>query len=84
LRLLHRRFDGFVQHLDGKVGLLALDFENGTLILTEAGSKRQASLHVVQGEARLAQQKSITAKGVSDPHPLFLFYPDESKLLRCK
>ena len=41
--------------IPGKVGLLALDFENGTLILTEAGSKRQASLHVVQGEATLAQ-----------------------------
>jgi len=40
--------------IPGKVGLLALDFENGTLILTEAGSKRQASLHVVQGEAALA------------------------------
>jgi formamidopyrimidine-DNA glycosylase len=39
----------------GKVGLFALDFENGTLILTEAGSKRQASLHVVQGAANLAQ-----------------------------
>src|SRR4029077_11295713 len=38
-----------------KVGLLALDFENGTLILTEAGSKRQASLHLVQGEAMLAE-----------------------------
>jgi formamidopyrimidine-DNA glycosylase len=41
--------------IPGKVGLFALDFENGTLILTEAGSKRQASLHVVQGEAKLAQ-----------------------------
>jgi formamidopyrimidine-DNA glycosylase len=41
--------------IPGKVGLLALDFENGTLILTEAGSKRQASLHIVQGEANLAQ-----------------------------
>src|SRR6201985_183480 len=32
--------------LPGKVGLLALDFPNGTLILTEAGSKRRASLYV--------------------------------------
>ena len=38
----------------GKVGLLALEFENGTLILTEAGSKRQASLHVVRGRGALA------------------------------
>jgi formamidopyrimidine-DNA glycosylase len=41
--------------IPGKVGLLALDFEHGTLVLTEAGSKRQASLHVVQGTATLAQ-----------------------------
>jgi formamidopyrimidine-DNA glycosylase len=36
-----------------KVGLLAIDFENGTLLLTEAGSKRQASVHVVRGAAAL-------------------------------
>ena len=41
--------------IPGKVGLLALDFEHGALILTEAGSKRQASLYVVQGEKALAQ-----------------------------
>jgi formamidopyrimidine-DNA glycosylase len=40
--------------IPGKVGLLALDFENGTLVLTEAGSKRQASLHVVSGREALA------------------------------
>jgi formamidopyrimidine-DNA glycosylase len=39
----------------GKVGLLAVDFDAGTLILTEAGSKRRASLHVVQGREALAQ-----------------------------
>ena len=42
--------------IPGKVGLFALDFEHGTLMLTEAGTKRQASLHVVQGQAALAQQ----------------------------
>jgi formamidopyrimidine-DNA glycosylase len=41
--------------IPGKVGLFALDFEHGTLILTEAGTKRQASLHVVQGRDALAQ-----------------------------
>ena len=39
----------------GKVGLLAIDFDAGTLILTEAGSKRRASLYVVQGRDALAQ-----------------------------
>ena len=38
----------------GKVGLAAFDFEDGTLLLTEAGSKRRASLHVVAGEPALA------------------------------
>jgi formamidopyrimidine-DNA glycosylase len=37
----------------GKVGLAAFDFPSGTLILTEAGSKRRASLHLVQGEQAL-------------------------------
>jgi formamidopyrimidine-DNA glycosylase len=40
--------------IPGKVGLAAFDFAAGTLILTEAGSKRQASLYVVRGEAALA------------------------------
>src|ERR1700690_56031 len=35
-------------------GLAAFDFENGTLLWTEAGSKKRASLHVVAGEAGLA------------------------------
>ena len=38
-----------------KSGLAAFDFANGTLILTEAGSKRRASLYVVEGEAGLAE-----------------------------
>lgn len=39
--------------LAGKNALLALDFPNGSLVLTEAGSKRRASLHIVRGEAAL-------------------------------
>ena len=38
-----------------KFGLLALDFEHGSLVLTEAGTKRRASLHVVRGETSLAE-----------------------------
>ncbi len=37
-------------------GLARLEFENGTLTLTEAGTKRRASLHLVQGEAQLRLQ----------------------------
>ncbi|HUE84479.1 MAG TPA: DNA-formamidopyrimidine glycosylase family protein [Vicinamibacterales bacterium] len=41
--------------IPGKAGLAAFDFDNGTLLLTEAGSKRRASLHVARGEAGLAE-----------------------------
>jgi formamidopyrimidine-DNA glycosylase len=40
--------------LGGKLVLAALTFPRGTLYLTEAGSTRRASLHVVAGEAGLA------------------------------
>jgi formamidopyrimidine-DNA glycosylase len=39
--------------LSGRQALLALDFSDGTLVLTEAGSKRRASLHVLRGEQAL-------------------------------
>jgi formamidopyrimidine-DNA glycosylase len=39
----------------GKLGLAAFDFEEGTLLLTEAGSKRRASLHIVRGEEALRE-----------------------------
>ena len=39
--------------LGGRNNLAAFDFPNGSLTLTEAGSKRRASLHIVQGEAAL-------------------------------
>ena len=38
----------------GKRGLAAFDFERGTLLLTEAGSKKRASLHLVKGEQGLS------------------------------
>ncbi len=37
-----------------KYGLAAFDFTEGTLLLTEAGTKRRASLHLVVGDAALA------------------------------
>ncbi|HEY2463795.1 MAG TPA: DNA-formamidopyrimidine glycosylase family protein [Steroidobacteraceae bacterium] len=39
--------------LAGRNNLAAFDFPNGSLVLTEAGTKRRASLHVVEGEAAL-------------------------------
>jgi len=38
----------------GRISLAAFEFDDGTLILTEAGTKRRASLHLVEGEAALA------------------------------
>jgi formamidopyrimidine-DNA glycosylase len=39
--------------LPGKRGLAAFDFADGTLLLTEAGSQKRASLHVMAGEEGL-------------------------------
>jgi formamidopyrimidine-DNA glycosylase len=41
--------------IPGRLGLAALDFENGTLILTEAGTQRRASITVVRGEQALGE-----------------------------
>ena len=38
----------------GKAGLAAFDFPQGTLLLTEASTKKRASLHLVKGESSLA------------------------------
>jgi formamidopyrimidine-DNA glycosylase len=39
--------------LTGRTALAAFDFPHGTLLLTEAGTKHRASLHLVRGEAAL-------------------------------
>jgi len=58
--VIHLMIAGRLRWLDrgakihGKIGLAAFDFPNGTLVLTEAGTKRRASLHLVEGEAALA------------------------------
>jgi len=48
---LHWREPG--AKVSGKVGLAAFDFASGTLVLTEAGTKKRASLHVVRGDEAL-------------------------------
>src|SRR5579872_4605556 len=47
--------------LSGRQSLAAFDFPNGSLVLTEAGTKRRASLHVVFGEHGL---RSIDPGGI--------------------
>ena len=39
----------------GKIGLAAFDFSSGTLVLTEAGTKRRAALYLARGEAGLSE-----------------------------
>ena len=48
---LHWRAAGAT--LGGKTALAAFDFPNGSLVLTEAGSKHRASLYVVRGREAL-------------------------------
>src|SRR5579862_6190552 len=40
--------------LAGRQNLAAFDFPDGSLLLTEAGSKRRASLHLFRGEEALS------------------------------
>ncbi|MFN2460842.1 MAG: Fpg/Nei family DNA glycosylase [Candidatus Velthaea sp.] len=49
---LHWRATG--AKLGGRNTLAAFDFPDGTLVLTEAGTKRRAALHVVRGDDALA------------------------------
>lgn len=41
--------------LAGKIDMLAFAFPVGSLIMTESGTKHRASLHLVSGQAQLAQ-----------------------------
>lgn len=57
--------------IPGKVGLLAIDFDHGSLILTEAGTKRQASLHVVRGRGALEQHDPGGLEVLDSDEPVF-------------
>src|SRR6267154_5209360 len=56
---LHWRLPG--AKLSGRQNLAAFDFPDGSLVLTEAGTKRRASLHVLSGEEGL---RSVDAGGI--------------------
>jgi formamidopyrimidine-DNA glycosylase len=56
---LHWRSPG--AKLVGRQSLAAFDFPNGSLVLTEAGTKRRASLHIFQGSEAL---RSLDAGGI--------------------
>jgi formamidopyrimidine-DNA glycosylase len=53
--------------IPGKIGLAAFDFSSGTLVLTEASSKKRASLHLVRGREALApfQRGGLEVLGAS-------------------
>src|SRR2546428_11309263 len=40
--------------LAGKIGLAVFEFSTGSLVLTEAGTRKRAALHVIQGGAGLS------------------------------
>jgi len=68
--------------LPGKIALALFEFDRGTLVLTEAGSKRRASLHLIAGRAALEAMDpggidalstdlvAFTARLVSENHTL--------------
>jgi formamidopyrimidine-DNA glycosylase len=70
--VLHLMIAGRLKWLDrgakvpGKVGLAAIDFPYGTLILTEAATKKRASLHFVRGAeaVRAMDRGGIEVMGV--------------------
>ncbi|MBM4267455.1 MAG: formamidopyrimidine-DNA glycosylase [Deltaproteobacteria bacterium] len=49
------RWEARGAELPARIGLGALDFPNGSLIVTEASKKKRASLHVVRGAEALAE-----------------------------
>jgi formamidopyrimidine-DNA glycosylase len=55
----------------GKIGLAAFDFSHGTLILTEAGTKRRASITLVRGEAALRELDRGGLEVLNAGHPEF-------------
>ena len=49
------RWAGAGGRAPGRIGLAAFDFPAGSVLLTEAGTKRRASIHLVRGRAALAE-----------------------------
>ena len=60
--------------LPGRLGLMAFDFETGTLLLTEAGQKHRASVHLVTGTDNL---------GGFDPGGADVFSIDLDTFIAC-
>jgi formamidopyrimidine-DNA glycosylase len=52
--VIHLMIAGRLQWDSKRKGLAVFEFDRGNLTLTEAGTRRRASLHLIQGEAALA------------------------------
>src|SRR2546426_968326 len=57
----------------GKIGLAAFDFATGTLVMTEAGTKKRAAIHLVRGEEALREH---------DPGGLEVLEADRPRFVR--
>jgi formamidopyrimidine-DNA glycosylase len=57
--------------IPARLGLAAFDFEHGTLLFTEAGTRKQASLHVVRGQAAVAAMDPGGAEPLKMPRDAF-------------
>jgi len=69
---LHWRLPG--AKITGRNDLAAFDFPNGTLVLTEAGTKRRAALHIVRGVSALYDM---------DPGGIDIFASDAASFKRA-
>jgi formamidopyrimidine-DNA glycosylase len=57
--------------IQGKIGLAAFDFAEGTLLLTEAGTKKRASLHILCGSSAVARLDPGGLEVLSSDQPRF-------------
>jgi formamidopyrimidine-DNA glycosylase len=57
--------------IPGRIGLAAFDFDGGTLILTEAGTKKRVSLHVCRGESALSDHDPGGIDPLEAAYPAF-------------
>jgi formamidopyrimidine-DNA glycosylase len=71
--VIHLMIAGRLQWESKRKGLAVLEFDAGKLTLTEAGTKRRASLHLVQGEAAL---KALDPGGIDVFHAALRTFAD--------
>jgi len=68
--------------IPAKRGLAAFDFPHVTILLTEEGTKKRASIHLVRGAAGLAAHECRDCHGSVEPE-LVTIYPASEVCLDC-